>query len=234
MNPSANLPLSRRKNDYACAGLVAAVVVGLAAGCDLEKQANYQHDVEVAPNKWLTLKERRGRCWFVCEWNGKKVTWPGKRNRLGEVELPRTLREYDDNLFLIVSNREDSEDPKHRYLKLNRTGTGFVEILPAEFPKSIATQNMELDPEVVGVGDKRINSWEVMRKLDVEHPYFSLCATADIWIELETGLNQQKVRKMIYDKRKRIIREYAQKYKPVPLPTLVKEKQRLPAKSLTP
>lgn len=78
----------------------------LLHGCGLDRRVNYRHDVEIAPNQWLTLSEQRGKCWFICEWRGKKVTWPGRRNQLGELELPICLREHNDNLYLIVLDRE--------------------------------------------------------------------------------------------------------------------------------
>jgi hypothetical protein len=196
--------------------------------CGLEQRANYRHDVEIAPDQWLTLKEERGKCWFICEWNGKKVTWPGKRNRLGESELPVTLRSHEGNLYLIVRNREDLQKSKHFYLKLDPSGTRFVKISPGEFPKQIATENMTaLYPRRVGVGNptKWIDSWEVIRKLDFENPYFVHSETANLWIQLETGLDAATVERMNFEQREPIIREYAKKYQPIRLPTVRRELQ---------
>src|SRR6185436_13248140 len=124
---------------------IVAVFCLLFVSCGLERRANYQHDVEIAPNRWLTLKEERGKCWFICEWKGKKVVWPGKRNQDGESEIPVTLREHEGNLYLIVINRENGvEGSKYVYFKLGPSGTRFVKIEPSEFPKRIATQNMYL------------------------------------------------------------------------------------------
>lgn len=195
------------------------------AGCGLAKQPNYQHDVEVAPGQWLTLKEERGKCWFMCEWKGKQVMWDGKRNRHDEEELPVTLREHEGNLYLIVLNRENMEALKLIYFELDKSGAWFRKISNRDFPKRIATQNMLLSPQtrMVGVYDKWIDSWEVIRSLDVESPYFQKSYTAAIWIELETGVVYAEQGKIADDERRRILREYKVKYQPIPLPTLVKE-----------
>jgi len=198
------------------------------AGCGLDRRVNYQHDVEIAPSQWLTLKEERGKCWFICEWKGKKVVWPGKRNDDGESEIPVTLREHEGELYLIVLNRENMEALRYVYFKLGPSGKRFVEIPLNEFPKQIATQNMYLDPRTrYGMGNKgRIDHWDLIKKLDPENVYFNNTPTAELWIQLETGLSLQKItglEGMDFDTRKRIIREYADKYKPIPLPTLVKE-----------
>jgi len=205
--------------------LIITVVSFALIGCGLERRVNYQYDVEISPNQWLTLKEERGKCWFICEWKGKKVTWPGKTNRDGEAELPITLREHEGNLFMIVLNREDLEAAKYVFFKISESGRHFVEIPPSAFPKQIATQNMLLDPRTrYAIGNHgKIDEWELIRKLDSENGYFLNTPTEQIWIQLETGKNVKTVMLMDSDSRKRIVREYVTKYKPIPLPTLVKE-----------
>ncbi len=206
---------------------VVAAFLLAATGCGHAKSPNYQHDVEIAPEKWLTLKEERGKCWFICEWKGKQVVWDGKRDRYDETELPVTLREFEGNLYLIVLNRENMEELKFVYSKLDDAGTRFTKIPKHEFPKRIATQNMQLSSRtrMVGVGDERVDSWEVIRKLDADHPYFYLHSlTAAIWIELETGMVFAKTRQMGNPEfKQRTVREYKAKHQPIPLPTLVKE-----------
>jgi len=205
--------------------LIATVLVFAVAGCGLGKQPNYEHDVEIAPGQWLTLKEERGKCWFICEWKGKQVVWDGKRNQHDEEELPVTLREHEGNLYLIVLNRENMEALKLLYLKLDESGTSFKKMASRDFPKRIATQNMLLSPRtrMVGIGDKWIDSWEVIKNLDVENGYFLRSYTAAIWIELETGVPYAEQGKTADEERRRILREYKAKYQPIPLPTLVKE-----------
>jgi len=206
------------------------IVVALAAlmhvGCAPERRVNYQHDVEIAPDRWLTLREQRGKCWFLCEWSGKEVYWPGKRDHRGENALPVTLREHDGRLYLIAQNRENFEDPKLEYYRLDNAGRRFARISPQEFPKQIATQNMQLDPEFVGVGNEWINGWDVLRKLDVDHPYFVGSVTAEIWIQLETGLNPAQISGptgLSREKRKQHVREYAEKHRPIALPGLIRK-----------
>lgn len=202
-------------------------VVSIAfTGCGHAKRPNYQHEVEIAPGQWLTLKEERGKCWFITEWNGKQVVWDGKRGRHGdEDELPVTLREHAENLYLIVFNRENMEALKFVYFKLDKSGAKFVKIPSGDFPKGIAMQNMELSPRTrfSQGNDGPIDEWELIRKLNVESIYFLNTHTAAIWIELEAGVSYAEQGKIADVERQRIVREYKAKYQPIPLPTLVKE-----------
>jgi hypothetical protein len=218
-----------RLNPHTLFPLIAAVALLsiTLVGCGLESRSNYKHEVEIAPGKWLTLKERRGYCWFVCEYNGKKVTWKGKRDTTDELELPDVLREHDGNLYMIVFNREDMESMKYVYFKLGSSGEKFEEILPSEFPKQVAIENMVGEIyRMVGVGNQWVDTWEMLRKLDFESPAFNRSATANIWIELETGKSFKEFdRKLSYEERRQVIRNYAAKHKPVPVPTLVEEEE---------
>jgi hypothetical protein len=217
-----------KKNAYIGIWIVLFMVaVGLLVGCKKASArfSNYQHQVEIAPEKWLTLKEESGKCWFVCEWKGKEVFWPGKRSSDAEEELPTTLREFEGDLFLITLDRENINDVKLVYWKINENGDGF-QIIPArDFPKTIATQNMELDPRnrMVRTNDGMIDEWDLLRNLKIDSIYFRSTLTAKIWIELETGLSYQKIDETLdQESQRKAIREFAAKYKPVPLKNLVK------------
>jgi hypothetical protein len=205
--------------------VMAGVALSGCDGSDIEKKANYLHEVEIAPGKWLTLKEERGKCWFICEWKGRRVIWLGKRDATDENELPVTLREFDGDLYLIVFNREKPGEGKYVYLKLQ--GTQFEEITPGDFPKSIATENIlgrrwaSLHRE--GIGTERVDTWDLLRKLDAEHPYFTFTHTGKIWIQLKTGKGYEEISRIgDMELKDRMVREYSKEYKPIPLPTLTK------------
>jgi hypothetical protein len=182
-------------------------------------------EVEIAPGKWLSLKEEQGTCRFELQWHGKTVRWEGKRNTHDELELPVTLREFEGTLYLITFNREDLNAVDFAFYRLQDPGPAFVPIPAESFPKSIATENMELGPRTRYTGTLAgpVDTWELTRKLDVEHRYFFVTRTRDIWLSLETGKNFSAVQDFDHERAKQIVREYYRKYKPVPLPTLVRE-----------
>lgn len=150
------------------------------------------------------------------EWNGKQVTWRGK-------EIPITLREHDGALYMIGFNREKPGKHRFLYFRLNDKQTGFRKIKPRDFPKQIATQNMWLGAawRFVTVGNHRVDRWKELRELDAESLYFDHSFTAYLWYQL---CNDVERHRMPHNIPREFLREYMTKYKPIALPTLVKEK----------
>lgn len=150
------------------------------------------------------------------EWEGRGVGWYGK-------EIPITLREHEGRLFMIGFNREKIRSNRNRlvFFALNEEGTGFDRIAPADFPKQIATQNMWLraDSRYVGTNEGKLDKWELLRKLDVDNRYFSNTLTAHIWSQTENNTEIYTSGTIPIE----FVREYAEKYQPIPLPTLVRD-----------
>jgi hypothetical protein len=155
---------------------------------------------------------------FTFQWKDKNVGWKGK-------EIIITLREYEGTLYMAGYNREVSQKDRLVFFILNEKGSGFRTIKAAAFPKQIATQNVALDfgngNRKVRVGEDFIDTWPVIRKLDIDNVYFSLSFTAAMWCQLETGteLYMQSQSGLT----QQFLQDYVTKYKPIALPTIVKE-----------
>jgi len=155
---------------------------------------------------------------FTFQWKGRKIGWKGK-------EIIITLRECDDTLYMVGYNREVSQKDRLVFFILNEKGSGFRTIKAAAFPKQIATQNVALDfgngNRKVRVGEDFIDTWPVIRSLDVTNVYFSLSFTAAMWYQLETGT--QLYMQSQSDLTQQFLQDYVAKYKPIALPTIVRE-----------
>jgi hypothetical protein len=155
---------------------------------------------------------------FAFEWNGKRVEWRGK-------EIPVTLRVMDDIIYMVGFNRQDSAKCRLVFFRLNKNGTGFDIIKSVDFPHQIATQNMSLyleGPRQIMVGDEMIDTWEVLRNIDVKNRYFKLSLTAAMWYQIEHGTEYEQIRYnslITHD----FLTNYVAKYKPIALPTIIKE-----------
>jgi|GEM_PF-2891032 len=155
---------------------------------------------------------------FTFQWKDKKVGWKGK-------EIIITLRECDDTLYMAGYNREVSQKSRLVFFKINEKGSGFAPIKAAAFPKQIATQNVAIDfgngSRNVRVGENFIDTWPVIRKLDIDNVYFSLSLTAAMWYQLETGTEYYMQSRS--DLTQQFLQDYVAKYKPIALPTIVRE-----------
>lgn len=152
------------------------------------------------------------------DWAGKKVEWRGKA-------IPITLREWNEQLFLIAFDREELISDMRLYLRffrLNPQGTGFDRIEPRDFPRKIATQNMWLSglSRSVGTRDGLLDEWQLLRELDYKNTHFAWMLTARIWYQIESNAESYTYSPDVpYE----FAIEYGEKYKPIRLPTLVKE-----------
>ena len=72
----------------------------------------------------------------------------------------------------------------------------------------------------VMVGDERVDRWQELRELDVDGPYFASGMTARIWYQLVTEVEHSEMPSGIP---RDLLREYVARYRPIPLPTLVRE-----------
>lgn len=176
-----------------------------------------KEEIEISPNKWLEINKvylgEVDRVRLAFEWNGKTVTWEGD-------ETIKTLREKDGTLYMICFNRENLDLCHYRFYRLNPSGDGFTRIDAKDFPRAIATKNVgyywaeEVTP--YQNQDFFVSALELERSLDADSEYFCHTGTALIWNYLETGVYTNFVDKDFP-------REYANKYHPLPLPTIVKE-----------
>jgi hypothetical protein len=155
---------------------------------------------------------------FTFQWKDKKVGWKGK-------EIIITLRECDDTLYMAGYNREVSQKSRLIFFKINEKGSGFAPIKAAAFPKQIATQNVAIDfgygSRHVRVGEDLIDTWTVIRSLDITNRYFKLSFTAAMWYHLETGTEYYNQSRS--DLTQQFLKDYVTKYKPIALPTIIKE-----------
>jgi len=182
--------------------------------------AAYKDEVEIAPGRWLdveaqdTVYAEPKDEWstLAFEWNGKKVKWAGP-------EVPITLREHDGTLYMIGFNRQDLNRCKYILFRLNEAGDAFETIGREDFPKQIATQNLWMRADTRYVGVPRRDTWKVLRELDTTNPFFGNTFTAKIWYYLETGKQHYE----IGGADQAFLRDYVKKYKPIALPTIVKE-----------
>jgi hypothetical protein len=150
------------------------------------------------------------------EWDGKQVRWRGK-------EIPVTLREQDGTLYMIGFNRENPRKTRFVFLKLNAKGTGFVKVSPQDFPKQVATQNMWLQgSRFEGVGNEWIDTWQVLRQLDIGSPYFGGSMTAHIWYQLVEGVEDFEMPFLIPSA---FLEDYVARHNPIALPTLVRDER---------
>jgi hypothetical protein len=230
-------------------------------GCsDAEmKTISYKIEVEVAPDKWLSLdKEARipledyeamhGRrkdphnlstkdaieqiaksgssnsainkeeSSLSFKWAGKTVKWKG--NNI----VPVALREHKGKLYLIGFNRQNMEKCRFNFYELNEEGNAFKMINAGDYPREIATQNMWLSAKTrfVRVNDILVDEWQMLRALDIKSPAFDSSMTAKIWFQIETGKEYYEI--SYVDLNEKFINEYVEKYKPIALPTIVKER----------
>ena len=219
--------------------LVGLILTGCGAGSGI-RDVSRSREVEIAPNEWLEVRmvdtvyepdskkgvsthwpEQTGRIidmeetQLSFEWNGKLVVWKGR-------EIPVSLRKWDDRLFMIGFNREELYYQKTRFVffKMTQDGTGFETIPASDYPREIATQNMWMSPETryFGTRSGKMDSWELIRKLQVENRYFRTTLTAQIWYQIETGTEHSDMPSIPHE----FVVQYAEKYNPVPLPTIVK------------
>lgn len=149
------------------------------------------------------------------DWNGKTVKWEGKE------EIPITLRDHDGMLYMVAFNREESAQGKCHlvFLKLGSEGTSFEAIAPRDFPRQIATQNMWLGARFVKTGDVLVDQWEMLRTLNIHAPAFGRRLTAKMWYQIETGTELD----LMTDVDQKFLEDYVAKYKPIALPTIIKE-----------
>lgn len=157
------------------------------------------------------------------DWNGKTVKWEGKE------EIPITLRDHDGMLYMVAFNREESAQGKCHlvFLKLGSEGTSFEAIAPRDFPRQIATQNMWLHPRFRfikiydSIADREhvVDEWQMLRTLDNNSPAFDRSLTAKMWYQIETGTELD----LMTDVDQKFLEDYVAKYKPIALPTIIKE-----------
>jgi len=194
-------------------------------------------EVEIAPDKWLTVEKtdwyypddviiadrplpEKERTRLRMTWGGQNVTWES-------VAIPITLREWEGKLYIIGYDREtDPDKPRFRYYR--QKGNSFEEIKPHEFPKRIATQNMWIVHAKMPDDDpEKYMDLHLTRKLDPDKPYFDSTMTGHIWAQLATGKDDTLQYAGVEDVD--ILKDFKEKYDPIPLPTIVKlESDRTP------
>ncbi len=159
---------------------------------------------------------------FAFDWNGKRVAWKGK-------DVPITFREHEGNLYMVGFNREDMHRCRFTFFKLNEKKMGFEMIKPNTFPRQIATQNMWLNArsrytkiyDSIAKKEFRVDEWQMLRTLDLQSPAFGSSFTAKMWYQLETGTEYYKISNS--DLTQQFLEDYAAKYKPIALPTIIRE-----------
>jgi len=201
----------------------------VAGACvDNGPRSNNKWEVEVAPGEWLTLENEVGRAWFRCQWNGKTVYWPGKfeMTKFGPVDwhIQKCLRSWQGNLYLIYQwNDMKNSLIKFGYCRLDASGTRFEEIDRKDFPRRVATQNIDVfDSTAHTEKGEQVDNLPILRKLDVKSPYFAGSTTSRIWYHLERGLAVEENADTAEEQAK-FLSDFVAKYHPTPLPTILKK-----------
>ncbi len=193
------------------------LVLTTLCGCDSLIMKLADKEVEVAPEKWITVKQTSSQ--LIVPWENKTLNWKEE-----EDETPVCLREWDSNLYLITFDRSNFSKIRFRYYA--QYGDGFEEIEPNEFPNRIATQNLWLTTESNGTGpDGRVEyPLDLAVNIDPEDDYFCHSLTAHIWLHLMTGKEYEEVVGMVDPKP--LVREYAKKYQPIKLTSIIRKSER--------
>lgn len=160
------------------------------------------------------------KCSLSFAWKGKNVKWQG----VGQI--PITLREHGGTLYMITFNREKLAKGQcdFVFLKLGSKGTSFKTITARDFPRQIATQNMWLRPvaryatiSITAINKTYlVDTWRMLRTLDIYAPAFGFSFTAKIWYCIETGTRFDKISFVEED----FLKNYVEKFKPIALPTI--------------
>lgn len=66
-----------------------------------------------------------------------------------------------------------------------------------------------------------VDEWKMLRTLDILSPAFDYSFTAKLWYQIETGTEYWKISNS--DLTQQFLQDYVAKYKPIALPTIVKE-----------
>lgn len=159
------------------------------------------------------MKDREEISEMVIPWKNNEIRWKG-------VDIPVSLRAYQDTLYMIGFDREtDFDKTIFRYYK--QTENQFKEIKPGEYPKTIATQNLWFSKRQQE--DGRVN---LAINLDPNEDWFSRSLTAIIWCQLMTGKEYYEIVEGVptEDVRK-VAEEYIAKYKPVKLTKIIYEEE---------
>ncbi len=182
-------------------------------------------EVEIAPEKWLEIQWDATQSAHIFQWKGVKVIWALEldSSKTGLSELPITIREKNDELFLITLDRKVSSKYRFSYFKLNST-TGKIERIAAKvFPKDIASQNLSLNGmnQTIGINGERIDELKILQELDVKSIYFPHQFTAYLWLCLELGKEYFEIKEQYeFNKVGVMAADYAVKYHPVALKEL--------------
>ena len=207
--------------------LIAVTACACLAGCAREVPPRGE-EVEISPGKFITIS----RVDRSHDDNGSLggevysalfIPWHGTSVLFKSSDIPVSLREHDNTLYLIGFDREtDFQKCRFTYQKLN--GTIFKKIAPSEYPKEIATQNMWFSSRhSKGTDGEPIDNVELTRELNVSSGYFFHTLTAKLWVHLETGKQYWEQGDIDMNTTRSIWNDYIRKHKPVALPTIIKE-----------
>ena len=144
---------------------------------------------------------------IIIPWKENKVHWKG-------VDVPISLRVYEDTLYMIGFDREDMKNIKFRFYK--QEGDTFNEISTDEYPKSIATKNLWFHKWQIEEGDV-----DAEINMDPNNFQFLHSLTANIWCSLITGKSYSEVYRLTGEEERKIVKEYLAEYKPIPLTKII-------------
>lgn len=156
------------------------------------------------------------------EWTKLVIPWRGTNIFWSSSDIPITLREHHQRLYLIGFDRRDNAKCVFRYYA-ERTGT-LAEVSFTNFPKPIATQNMWFDGSARYGTDRNGNPVDLViihRNLDPANLTFRHSLTAHLWCHLLTGRQYYEVQGHVVDEE--VLKNFIQEHKPIALPTIIKE-----------
>lgn len=156
---------------------------------------------------------QRNTTYLSIPWQGHQVLWVG-------LGVPICLRSHGNQLYLIVFDREsDFKQIRFRYFRQDH-GV-MAEIVPKDFPKEIAVQNLWLEKESGFRDGKPINEIEIAKNLDPASIDFQESLTAKIWAHLESGKEYYEIKDTPVAAS--FLKDYGEKYRVKKLPKIIDE-----------
>ncbi|MEN8127921.1 MAG: hypothetical protein ABFR90_08985, partial [Planctomycetota bacterium] len=149
----------------------------------------------------------------IIPWKENRIHWKG-------VDVPISLRVYQDTLYMIGFDREtDRQNWRFRFYRQEENE--FREIVPDEYPKSIATQNLWFSDIHKNIN---INGVILAINLNPKASWFDDSLTAMIWCQLMTGKEYHEI-SLDRDAIRKICEEYIAEYKPIKLTKIIYEQE---------
>lgn len=180
--------------------------------------------VEVAPGKFIPVE-------FTSKFRtDMKIRYGGQTT---VFELPwginsaQTLMEFEGRLYVLALDASSRDRSKWPYRCFRQDGDKFEEIMPEEFPRSVAIFNIwrpgDRSRYATGMtAEDKLDFVKIGMALNPEDPYFVNSYQARLWYMLEVTNSLFWAERNFGDGEadQKFLREYIAKYKPVHLTSM--------------